>query len=67
MDVSEFVTAFESPVCAGAFRGQNRILNLLELELQLVVSCLTWELGNDLGSSGKAASALKSSWNQLIF
>lgn len=35
-------------------RGQERTLDLLELELQEVVSCLTWFLGIELRSSTRA-------------
>lgn len=37
-------------VNAGAFRGQ-RCLALLELVLHVVVNCLMWVLGIQLGSS----------------
>ena len=30
-------------MCAGAYRGQNRAYDPLELELQAVVSCGCWE------------------------
>jgi hypothetical protein len=39
-------------------RGQRRISDLLELELQAIVSCLMWVLGTELGSSAGAAGAL---------
>lgn len=31
-------------VCAGACRGQQRALRLLQLELKVVVSCIVWRL-----------------------
>ena len=37
---------------AGALRGQ--VSDLLELELQAVVSCLMGALGTEVGSSGRA-------------
>ena len=40
----------------GAQRGQNRALELLELELKAVVPCESW---SEPGSSGRAISALK--------
>lgn len=43
---------------AGAFRGQKKVLTLLELELQVVISPLTRILGTEHGSSGIVASAL---------
>jgi hypothetical protein len=39
-------------------RNQEKVLDLLELELKGVVSCLMWVLGFELKSSGRAASAL---------
>lgn len=38
----------------GAHRGQKMVSDVLELELQIVVSCLDWMLGTELGSSSKA-------------
>lgn len=45
-------------VYAGGHGGQKKALNLLELELQVVMSCLTWELGTKLWSSATSVSAL---------
>lgn len=41
-----------------AQRGQKRVLESLELELQGAVSCLTVTLGTELGSSGRAGHTL---------
>ena len=41
-------------ICA----GQKRVLDPLELELQEVVSCLTWVLGAELRSSARVAHIL---------
>lgn len=38
-------------MCMGAYRGQKRALSVLDLELQVVLSPLTWLLGTELGSS----------------
>lgn len=38
-------------VCVGASGGQRRTSDPLELELSVIVSCLAWVLGNELGSS----------------
>ena len=38
---------------AGASGAQRRNLNPLNVELQVVVSCLMWVLGTELGSLGK--------------
>lgn len=43
---------------AGALRVQQRASNALELALQVVVSWLTWVLGNKPVSFGRAATAL---------
>ena len=45
------------PYMPGAFRGQKRVLNHLELELQITVSC---HIGARIrsGASGKAVTAL---------
>lgn len=45
-------------VGAGIGRGQERVLDLQDLELQVVVNCLTWVLGLELGSSESPTSAL---------
>lgn len=46
-------------VCVGGtFSDQKKVLDPLELELQVIVSCLTWALGTKLGPSGRTASAL---------
>jgi hypothetical protein len=39
-------------------RGQRRGSDSPELELQTVLNILAWVLGTELGSSGKASSAL---------
>ena len=39
--------------CTGDPRGQRREVDILELELQVAVSNLTWVLGIELGFSGK--------------
>lgn len=39
-------------------RGQEKALDLQELELQVDVNCLTWGLALELGSSERPASAL---------
>jgi hypothetical protein len=41
-----------------AHRGQERALNILKPELQVVVSSVIWELGAKLESSGRATSCL---------
>lgn len=41
-------------VGADALGGQKRATNPLELELQAVMSCLTWVLGAEPVSSGRA-------------
>jgi hypothetical protein len=43
-------------VCLVAHRGQKREADLLEWELQAVVSHLTWVLRTDLGSSERQVS-----------
>lgn len=43
---------------AGAHRGEKRVLDPLELDLQATVSYPTWVLGTKLGSSAKATSTL---------
>lgn len=40
-------------ICS-AHRGQKRVLQFLKLELQVVMSQLTWMLGTKLSSSGRA-------------
>jgi hypothetical protein len=47
----------DAPYTCSAHRGQERAPDSLELELQMVVSCL-WVLGIKTGSSGRAASDL---------
>lgn len=42
----------------GAFGGQERVSDALELELETVVSCYAWVLGPELRSCGRTASAL---------
>lgn len=42
----------------GALRPEEE--DLIELELQVVMSCLPWVLGTKLGSCGKALSILNS-------
>jgi hypothetical protein len=41
-------------------RSQKRVLDPLELELQVVVSHPKWKLESELGSSARAVSALDS-------
>lgn len=36
---------------AHMYKGQKRVSDLSDLELQALVSCLTWALGSDLWSS----------------
>lgn len=43
-------------VCTGAHKGQKRLSDPLELQLEKVVHCLMWVLGNK--TSLRAASAL---------
>ena len=43
---------------AGVLGVQQRAPDLLELELQVVGSCLAWILGTECGSSGTAAIGL---------
>ena len=45
-------------MCSGVCRGQKRVLDVLELELQAVVSHLVRALGTEPGSSVRAANAL---------
>lgn len=47
---------------SGALGGQKGRSNALKLELHAAVNCLMWVLGNELGSSAKAAQALNP-WN----
>lgn len=44
-------------VSAGDCGSQKGAMNLLEMELQAVVSCLTWVLGNELRTSAGAVSS----------
>lgn len=46
-------------VSSGTSEGQNKALDLLELELQASVSHLIWMLGTKLGSMPRVASVLK--------
>lgn len=46
-------------MCVGVLGSQKRLSDSLELDLQAVVSFLTWVLGVKLRRSGKAARALK--------
>lgn len=41
-----------------AYRGQRRVSDPLELELQVVVSCLRWMLGTEPMCSARAVSTL---------
>lgn len=43
---------------AGAFEIQKRAPDLLELELQVVGSCLAWIQGTECGSSARTVHAL---------
>lgn len=46
-------------MCAGAFwRPEEGASDPLKLELWVVISCLTWVLGSELGSSVRAANFL---------
>jgi hypothetical protein len=45
--------------CVGTCGDQKRVLDLLELELQVVMNHPIWVLGTKLGSPGRAARALK--------
>lgn len=52
-------------LCAGAYecwclQRPERVQGPLELELEVVVNCPTWVLGNEFGSSGRARGALNS-------
>ena len=42
----------------GTYRGQKRISDPLELELQVVMSCLIWVQGTEIKPSGRASSIL---------
>lgn len=44
-------------MCANACRGQNRVLNPLELELQAIICHLMWVLGTKLQSSARALNS----------
>lgn len=46
-------------VSTGVQRGQTRAWDLLELELNVIVSCPKWVLGTDGGSSTIAVNAFK--------
>lgn len=37
-------------VAAGAHRGKKKVLDTLDLEVQVTVNCLTWVLKTNLGS-----------------
>ena len=58
--ITEFRTRLcvRGSVCPGTNRGQKRMLDPLELELQEVMSCLTWVLETELWPSVRATSAL---------
>lgn len=45
-------------VCGGIHEDQKKVLNLLELELQVAVICWMWVLRNKLGSSGRPGCPL---------
>lgn len=45
-------------VYGGSYRGQNRVAELLQLELQAALNCPTSLLGAELRSSESATSAL---------
>lgn len=45
-------------MCAGAPGDQKRVMNLLELERQVIVSHKMWVLGTELVSLGRVASSL---------
>lgn len=51
-------------VSAGTHRNQKGVSDLLELECQAVVTCLTWVLGTEVRSSPRAACA-PNSWPSL--
>jgi hypothetical protein len=44
-------------VCVDVYRGQRRVLDFLELELQAVESCLMWVFRTEPGFSGRAAGS----------
>lgn len=44
-------------MCVGACRGQIRVVDSLELELQEVMSCMLWVLGTEFWSSGRTVSS----------
>ena len=47
-------------ICVGTLIGWKRVLDLLELEFQVVVSCATWVLGTKLRSPGRTEVLLSS-------
>lgn len=46
-------------VSAGVLRGQGKVLDALEPEFHVAVSCLLWMLGTELESSEKTMNALR--------
>lgn len=54
MTVYGFVSLF-----LGAYGGQKMVLDLLEWDLQVVVSCLMWVLGAKLRPSARTTCVLK--------
>lgn len=53
-----FNDLFDIKFCARECRDQKRVSNPPELELQVVISLLTWVLGAKLDSSGRAEKML---------
>lgn len=51
--------------CAGANGGQKRALDLQEREVHAAVSSLTWVLGTELWSSGRATKLLLTAESSL--
>lgn len=51
--ISSYVCMY-LPMSAGRPGGQKRVLHWLELDLQMVMSCLTWVLGTELVYSVRA-------------
>lgn len=56
------------PECmdTGSYGGQKSVLDSLELDVQVVTSCLTWAVGTKPGPSAKAADVLNRQTSSLI-
>ena len=54
--VCVLVLAYAMYVCVSG--GQKSVLDPLELEFQVVMSCPMWMLGTELGFSGRAPATL---------